>query len=159
MKRLSYIYGAVPLFALLSCAPTAAAAFGTTTALCLGVPILLAAWGLVWLRMFGMPGKRPELSILAVLPQGIYLALKAIGEGNPDALAAFTANIYQGLYLLIWIASACLLIGTLRPGPADPDVPASKDPVFIIMCVLVAAYAASGWSGCTVNLFPSLLHS
>ena len=159
MKRLSYIYGAVPLFALLSCAPTAAAAFGVTAMLCLGSLILIAAWGLVWLRMFGMPGKRPELSILAVLPQGIYLALKAIGEGNPAALAPFTTNICQGLYLLTWIASVCLLVSTLRPGPEDPAQPASKDPVFIIMCVLVAAYTASGWSGCTVNLFPSLLHS
>ncbi|MCI7699419.1 MAG: hypothetical protein MSQ05_08520 [Akkermansia sp.] len=159
MKRLTYIYGAVPLFALLSCAPTAAAAFGVTAMLCLGSLILIAAWGLVWLRMFGMPGKRPEFSILAVLPHGVYLALKTIGAENPAALEPFTANIYQGLYLLIWIASACLLIGTLRPGPEDPAKPASKDPVFIVMCVLIAAYTASGWSGCTVNLFPSLLHS
>ena len=73
MKRLNFIYSAVPLFVLLSCGPLLTGLLGTTAVMLAVVFLFIVfAWGVVWMRLYTGGRLRPEFGILSVLPHSIY---------------------------------------------------------------------------------------
>lgn len=137
MNRLKYIYWITPLLVLLSCGRMLTDILGGGFLLWLIVaPALLITWGVVWMRLYGMPRMRPEFAILSILPQSIYFICRSSGS------EALHQPIWQNFYTLLWIGFAIVMILSMKPGhPTDPQLPASKDRIFVFMAILAALYA------------------
>ncbi len=148
MKRLNYIYSAIPLFVLLSCGPLLTGLLGTS-ALMLAVVFLfiIVAWGVVWMRLYTGCRLRPEFAILSVLPHSIYYLTLFFGS------TLFRAPVWQNVYGFTWLAFIVVMLISLRPGRADEKHERmAKDRTFILMSILTVFYA---WS--TMATFASQL--
>ncbi len=148
MKRLNYIYAAIPLFVLLSCGPLLTGLLGTS-ALMLAVVFLfiIVAWGVVWMRLYTGCRLRPEFAILSVLPHSIYCLTLFFGS------TLFRAPVWQNVYGFTWLAFIVVMLISLRPGRADEKHERmAKDRTFILMSILTVFYA---WS--TMATFASQL--
>lgn len=134
MNRRTYIYSALPLFVLLSCGQLLSACLGSLGALIVACIAMLAAWGLVWVRMYGLK-QRPELALLSILPHGIYFVSRYI-----DTAIFEQSHAWQNLYALTWLGFAGVMIATMRP---QPPTLWSKDPVCWLMIPLIIFYTIS----------------
>ena len=137
MNRLKYIYLITPLLVLLSCGRMLTDILGCGGLLWLIIaPVLLITWGVVWMRLYGMPRMRPEFAILSILPQSIYFICRC-----SDSTVLHT-TVWQNIYTLLWIGFAIVMILSMKPGhPTDPKHPVSKDRIFIFMALLALIYA------------------
>lgn len=133
MERRKYIYSAIPLFVLLSCGRGMEALLGSMGALILAGVIILAAWCLVWLRLYGK-GIRPEFAVLSVLPQGVYFISRYLGTQSFAQSAA-----WQNMYALAWLGFAVVSIASVK----EPQLRASQDPVFLLLVPLILFYSAT----------------
>lgn len=149
MKRLNFIYSAVPLFVLLSCGPLLTGLLGAT-AIMLSVVFLLIiiAWGVVWMRLYTGGRLRPEFGILSVLPHSIYY-LSVYTHTK-----VFTDPTWQNMYGLSWLAFVGVMLIALRPGrPDENHSRMAKDRTFIMMAILTIAYAWSTMASFASQLF------
>ncbi|MBR5894370.1 MAG: hypothetical protein IKZ13_02365 [Akkermansia sp.] len=149
MKRLNYIYRAVPLFVLLSCGPMLTGLLGTS-GLMLAVVFLLIliAWGVVWVRLYTGGRLRPEFAILSVLPHSVYYLCRFFES------SVLTDKIWQNIYGFTWLAFIFVMLISLRPGKADEKRErVSRDRVFILMAILTVVYAWSTMASFASQLF------
>ena len=142
MTRRTYIYWALPLFALLSCGPMlGSGAVGSLGVLLAASVAILVAWGVMWLRLYGLfPNSRPEFAVLGVLPHAIYYASRYFG------IQAFAQSpAWQNLYALTWLGFAGVGIVSMRQGVRDgaPRLRTSQDAVFLLMIPIILLYSAS----------------
>lgn len=147
MNRRRYIYWATPLFVLLGCGAVLTAQLGSTAALVIGSIVAVVAWGVVWLRLYSMKRLRPEFAVLSVLPYVIYYV-------NPPLSG--DVSMWQNLYALSWIASAAVLIASVRPTPEDTQgsVPRlTQDPLFLLMTPLICLHSAGSFFRYYTSLF------
>ncbi len=154
MKRINYIYCAVPLFTLLGCGASFVQLLGSTVALVLGMVLALPAWGLVWVRLYESGRLRPEFAVLSVLPQLIFFALMFAGQTGAEG--AFASPAWQNLYFILILAAMWVQMVSLRPGPQDEQRRPAQDPPFIFLCVLVLANGLLSWAQYASLLFPIL---
>lgn len=146
MNRRLYIYWALPLFVLLGCGRNLAWLVGSgALMLAIALPLILLTWGVVWLRLYRSKLLRPELAVLAILPQSLYFAAKYTG---------FHANTHsQTLFVLAWLGFAFVVIESMRTGEGEPPKRASKDAVFLLMCAAVVLYASTTMAQYALDLF------
>lgn len=150
MNRRTYIYWAAPLFILLSCGPMLESLLGATGALAVAAVAALAAWGVVWLRLYKMERLRPEFAVLSILPQSIYFIERYAGSHLFE-----NAPAWQNLYALTWLGFIAVAITTVRCGVAEPPaLSPAKDPLFLLMIPLICLYA-----GCTFIPYYSAISS
>lgn len=141
MTRRTYIYLALPLFVLLSCGQLMCNTLGLTGALVAAAALMVVAWGVVWLRLYGLK-YRPELAVLSILPHGIYFVSRYIGTHLFEESPAL-----QNLYALTWVGFAGVAIAGMRSGASDATpLPARKDPVFLLMAPLILLYSISAFT-------------
>ena len=139
MTRRTYIYWALPLFVLLSCGRLLGAEPGALWVLLVAVALMVVAWGVVWLRLYGLKYK-PEFAVLSILPHGIYFVSRYAGTHLFEESPAL-----QNLYALTWVGFAGVSIAGMRCGANDrtAPLPARKDPVFLLMVPLILLYSVS----------------
>lgn len=149
MKRLNFIYSAVPLFVLLSCGPLLTGLLGTTAVMLAVVFLFIViAWGVVWMRLYTGGRLRPEFGILSVLPHSIYY-LSVYFQTK-----TFTDPTWQNIFGLSWLAFVGVMLIALRPGKPDENhTRMSKDRTFIMMAILTIAYAWSTMASFASQLF------
>lgn len=149
MKRLTFIYSAVPLFVLLSCGPLLTGLLGTSALMLVIVfLVIIIAWGVVWMRLYTGGRLRPEFGILSVLPHSIYY-LSVFFQTK-----AFTDPTWQNIYGFSWLAFVGVMLIALRPGRADENhTRIAKDRTFIMMAILTMAYAWSTMASFASQLF------
>lgn len=150
MKRRPYIYIAVPLFVILSCAGVLESLFGTSV-LVVSSALIVVAWGTVWLRMYRHRG-HPELAVLTILPFAAYYIVHQTGS-PVFSLYPVCANFYA----LAWLAFAGVSIQSVLPdADTDGNVPTlRKDPVFLLMVPLILLFSCS----CFLNFYSALTSS
>lgn len=139
MERRKYIYLAIPLFALLGSGRALEGMLGGLGALIVATVVLVAAWGVVWLRLYRMGRLRPEFAVLSVLPQGIYFAERQL---STNLIAQSPAC--QNLYALTWLGFIGVAIASIRPTKGDapaPLPPMRRDPLSLLMVPIICAYA------------------
>ncbi|MBQ8480737.1 MAG: hypothetical protein IJ503_10200 [Akkermansia sp.] len=149
MKRLNFIYSAVPLFVLLSCGPLLVGLLGASALMLAVVSLLIIiAWGVVWMRLYTGGRLRPEFGILSVLPHSIYY-LSVYTQTK-----VFTDPTWQNIYGLSWLAFVGVMLIALRPGrPDENHSRMAKDRTFIMMAILTIAYAWSTMASFASQLF------
>lgn len=149
MKRLNFIYSAVPLFVLLSCGPLLTGLLGTTAVMLAVVFLFIViAWGVVWMRLYTGGRLRPEFGILSVLPHSIYY-LSVYFQTK-----TFTDPTWQNIYGLSWLAFVVVMLIALRPGKPDENhTRMAKDRTFIMMSILTVFYAFSTMASFASQLF------
>ena len=149
MKRLNFIYSAVPLFVLLGCGPLLTGLLGTSAIMLAVVFIfIIVAWGVVWMRLYTGGRLRPEFGILSVLPHSIYY-LSIYSQTK-----VFTDPTWQNLYGFSWLAFVGVMLISLRPGKPDENhTRMSKDRTFILMAIMTIAYAFSTMASFASQLF------
>lgn len=150
MQRTTYIYRLVPLMVVLSCGRLIEGLLGSLGALVTGLAVAVAAWALVWLRLFGMRRLRPEFAVLAILPQSLYFILKFVDK---ETLTPFLAPAWQNMYFVAWLVAVGTIIFSMRPGYHDDRRPVSRDPLFIMMTIITIAYGASTWANYAADIF------
>ena len=149
MTRRTYIYWALPLFVLLSCGQLLVASLGAFWALVVAVALIVVAWGVVWVRLYGLK-YRPEFAILSVLPHGFYFVCRY--DAGTQLLFQESPTL-QNLYALAWLGFAGVGIASMRCGACDPTpLPARRDAVFILMVPLILLYSISTFTHCIVTL-------
>lgn len=136
MERRKYIYSAIPLFVLLSCGQGMEALLGSLGALIVGSIAVLAAWGVMWMRLYGK-GMRPEYAVLSILPHSIYFISRYV-----DAQCFEQSPACQNLYALTWLGFAGVSIASVK----EPHLAATKDPVFLLLIPLILFYSFSTFS-------------
>ena len=151
MKRLTYIYWATPLFVLLGCGRFFEGLLGATGALIAGLILVLALWGVVWLRLYGMNRVRPEFAVLAILPQAIYYIAQALPK---DEMSMFTGAAWQNMYFLCWLGTIAVGILSLRPGRQDTRRPVRQDAAFLLMSALLTLFSLGTWASYAGEMFP-----
>lgn len=149
MKRLNYIYAAVPLFVLLSCGSLITGLLGTSALMMAVVSLfIVAAWGVVWVRLYTGCRLRPEFAILSVLPHSIYYLTLFLGS------KLFTDPTWQNMYGLCWLAFVAVMLISLRPArPDDKHERMAQDKTFIMMAILTLIYAWSTMASFALQLF------
>lgn len=149
MKRLNYIYTAVPLFVLLSCGSLITGLLGTSALMLAVVSLfIIAAWGVVWVRLYTGCRLRPEFAILSILPHSIYYLSRFLDS------KLFTDPTWQNIYGLSWLAFIVVMLISLRPGRADEKHERmAKDRTFIMMAILTLFYAWSTMASFALELF------
>ena len=149
MKRLNYIYAAIPLFVLLSCGPLITGLLGTGGLMLAVVSlILIVTWGVVWMRLYTGGRMRPEFAILSILPHSIYY-LSLFFDTN-----LFTDASWQNVYAFTWMGFLAVMLISLRPGRADDNHErVARDRTFIFIAILTLFYAWSTFSSFAVQLF------
>lgn len=149
MKRLNYIYAAVPLFVLLSCGPLLTGLLGTSGLMLLLVFLfIIVTWGVVWVRLYTGCRLRPEFAILSVLPHSIYYLTLFFGS------TLFRAPAWQNVYGFTWLAFTVIMLISLRPGRADDrHERVARDRTFILMAILTVFYAWSTMASFATQLF------
>ncbi len=152
MQRRHYIYWAIPLFTLLGCGGAFVQFLGAGMALAVGTVLALAAWGLLWLRLYDNKSLRPEFAVLGVLPQLIFFALTFAGQVGETG--AFAAPMWQNLYFVLVLAAIWVQMASLRPGTQDEKRRPAQDPLFIFLSVLVIANGLLSWVQYAPKLFP-----
>lgn len=151
MKRLTYIYLLIPLYTALSFIGTMQRVLGTYGALALGGVLCLAVWAIVWLRLYRTGKGRPEFAVLSVLPTLSYLILNAVGE---ETSAAFSTPAWQNLYFFEWVASAIVLILSLRRDKCDGEPRKwTQDATLHLSVIFVILYTVWTWSTTAARLF------
>lgn len=150
MQRTAYIYRIIPLMVVLSCGRLLEGLLGSIGALVVGMVIVIAAWAVVWLRLYGMRRLRPEFAVLTILPQAIYFIIKAC---DSTAIASYLTPAWQNLYFIAWLAAMGTIIFSLRPGYHDNRRAVSQDPMFIMMTIITIAYGVSTWANYAADLF------
>lgn len=150
MQRVAYIYRIVPLMVALSCGKLLEGLLGGTGALIVGMAIVLAAWGVVWFRLYGMRRLRPEFAVLTILPHAVYFILKAC---SADVLAAFSTPAWQNMYFVAWLVAMGTLVFSLRPGYHDDRRRVKQDSMFIMMTILTIVYGVTTWANYAGDLF------
>lgn len=151
MKRLTYIYLLIPLYTALSFIGTAQRLLGAYGALVLGGVLCLAVWAIVWLRLYRSAKIRPEFAVLSVLPALSYLILNAVGE---ETCAAFFSPAWQNIYFLEWVASAIILILSLRRDRYDGEPRKwTQDATLHLTGIFIILYAVWMWSSTAARLF------
>lgn len=149
MNRLTYIYWVLPLFALLGCGPSLVGLMGAGWALAVAIPLILLAWGAVWMRLYGTGLLRPEAAVLTVLPHSIYFIAAYSGTSFFT-----TAPAAQNLYALSWLAFAIVIILSMRTAKTDgKQLRPSKDAVFILMALVTIAYSFGAMASYALSLF------
>lgn len=150
MNRLKYIYLSVPLLVLLSCGPLLTGLLGTGWALASVItPLILLTWGIVWMRLYSTGKARPEFAILSILPFAVYYLEKA------EISNILVEPAWQNLYAIMWIAFAVIYIISLRPGhKEDKQLPAAKDQIFLMLCILTVIFSAYSFLNFAAELFP-----
>ena len=150
MNRLKYIYLSVPLLVLLSCGPLLTGLLGTGWALASVItPVILLTWGIVWMRLYSTGKARPEFAILSILPFAVYYLEKA------EISNILVEPAWQNLYAIMWIAFAVIYIISLRPGhKEDKQLPAAKDQIFLMLCILTVIFSAYSFLNFAAELFP-----
>ncbi len=152
MPRRLYIYWAVPLFTLLGCGVSFVQFMGTGAALALGTALALAAWGLLWMRLYDNKALRPEFAVLGILPQLCFFVLMFSGQVGESG--AFAAPLWQNFYFLLVLASMAVQMTSLRPGSKDEARRPLQDPPFIFLAVLIVANGFLSWVQYASKLFP-----
>lgn len=148
MTRLTYIYWVLPLFVLLSCGHTLVGLMGAGWALAVAIPLIMLAWGVVWMRLYSTRLLRPEAAALSVLPHSIYFMAEYSGT------SFFTAPAAQNLYALSWLAFAVVIIMSMRLAKTDGKrLRPSKDAVFILMSLVTIAYSFGTMASYALSLF------
>lgn len=151
MKRLTYIYLLIPLYTVLSFIGTARHLLGSYGALVSGGVLCLAVWAIVWLRLYGSGKFRPEFAVLSVLPTLSYLILNAVGE---EMRAAFFSPAWQNIYFLEWVASAIILILSLRRDRYDGEPRKwTQDATLHLTGVFIIFHTVWMWSSTAARLF------
>ena len=150
MNRLKYIYLSIPLLVLLSCGPLLTGLLGTGWALASVItPLILLTWGIVWMRLYSTGKARPEFAILSILPFAVYYLEKA------EISNILVEPAWQNLYAIMWIAFAVIYIISLRPGhKEDKQLPAAKDQIFLMLCILTVIFSAYSFLNFAAELFP-----
>ena len=150
MNRLKYIYLSIPLLVLLSCGPLLTGLLGTGWALASVItPVILLTWGIVWMRLYSTGKARPEFAILSILPFAVYYLEKA------EISNILVEPAWQNLYAIMWIAFAVIYIISLRPGhKEDKQLPAAKDQIFLMLCILTVIFSAYSFLNFAAELFP-----
>lgn len=140
MNRRTYIYLAVPLFVLLSCGQMFINTLGITWASLLAYVFIIAAWGVVWMRLYSTKLLRPEFAMLTILPHSIYFISKQV-----DTHIFEQEPMWQNLYMLTWIAFAWVSIRSIRSTGIDTPrlQPMRKDPIFLLLVPLILLYTVS----------------
>ncbi|MDO5470102.1 MAG: hypothetical protein Q4F38_02275 [Akkermansia sp.] len=149
MKRLNYIYAAVPLFVLLSCGSLITGLLGTGGLMLAIVSLfLIVTWGVVWMRLFTGGRLRPEFAILSILPHSIYYLSVFFGS------ELFRSVSWQNVYGFTWLAFLGVILISLRPGRTDENHERmAKDRTFLFMAILTVFYAWSTFASFAVQLF------
>ncbi|MDO5471951.1 MAG: hypothetical protein Q4F35_01310 [Akkermansia sp.] len=149
MKRLNYIYWAVPLYVLLSCGSLLTGLLGNgVLMLVVAFTLIIVTWGVVWMRLFTGGRLRPEFAILGVLPHSAYY-LATFFQSR-----LFTDPNWQNMFGLSWLVFAIIMIISLRPGRADEHRErVAKDRTFILMSILTVAYSFATMSSFANQLF------
>lgn len=149
MKRLNYIYWAVPLYVILSCGSLLTGLLGNgVLMLVVAFTLIVVTWGVVWMRLFTGGRMRPEFAILSVLPHSAYYLAKYFES------RLFTDMNWQNVYGFSWLAFAAVIIISLRPGRSDERRErVAKDRTFILMSILTVAYTISTFSSFANQLF------
>lgn len=151
MKRLHYIYAAAPLALALNNVPlllSGACQLAAAAALALGL------WAVMWMRLYTNGKLRPEFSLLAVLPQAVFYGLRFLQQQSPEAAAPFATPFWANLYFFLWCAAAFVGLRALFAAPAEEQLPAKRDPLFLFMAILTVAFCFASWAGSTATLFP-----
>lgn len=151
MKRLHYIYASAPLALALNNVPlllSGACQLAAAAALALGL------WAVVWMRLYTNGKLRPEFSLLAVLPQAAFYGLRTLQAQSPEAAAPFATPFWANLYFFLWCAAAFVGLRALYAAPSEEQLPATRDPLFLIMSILTVAFCFAAWAGTTASLFP-----
>lgn len=159
MSRQTYIYTLLPVLMLLNSGASLGRLCGTTWALAIGAVLVLLCWMLVWMRLYQAQariGVRPEFSTLAILPQAAFFALNAAGA---EVAAPFAEGPWPGIYLLLWCASAWIILTSLSPKGDGQKVSAFKDPTSLIAGAFVLLSTILGWISSAAQLFPAVVHS
>lgn len=139
MERRTYIYWALPLFVFLSCGQLLCDTLGTPGALIVAGLAILVAWGVVWMRLYGMlSAVRPEFAVLSVLPHGIYFVSRYFGTQVFSQSPA-----WQNLYALTWLGFAGVGIASVRSGAKDNAAmrQSKKDPAFFLLTLMILFYS------------------
>lgn len=156
MKRLTYIYTLIPLYAVLGMVRAMETWFGPIGALIIGGLVCFAVWTVVWLRLYGTNSLRPELAVLSILPTACYLGLKFAGD---EAIANFSDPSWQNVYFFTWCAAAIILILSARLTPAEEkQLPSPKEKrrasgLSYIIAAFVVLYTGLTWMGTAADLF------
>lgn len=156
MKRLPFIYCAAPLALALNNVPlllSGAAQWISAAALGIGL------WAVMWMRLYTNGKLRPEFSLLAVLPQSAFFALRTLQIQAPEAAAAFASPFWTDLYFFLWCGTAATAWRALLAAPKEDAPPAKRDPLLIFMVILTLAFCFSAWVSTAPLLFPSLTES
>ncbi len=150
MNRRLYIYIAVPLFVILSCAGVLESLFGSAV-LVVSTMLIVVAWGAVWMRMYRRQ-IHPELAVLAILPFAAYYIVHQTGS---PVFSQYP--VWANFYAFSWFAFAGVCIGSVLPDAGiDGKVPSlRKDPVFLLMVPLILIFSLS----CFFNFYSELTTS
>lgn len=146
-KRLTYIFSALPVLVLLNNLPSF---FGGIWQLVVAGVLALALWLMVWMRLYATRRLRPEFAVLLVLPQVIAYIMMYAGKA---AVAPLHSPMAQNLYFLLWMGAIFTAIKSVAAGPWETVPKGRHDTLYIVMCILIIAWALLSWSSFASSLF------
>ena len=154
MKRLIYIYWAVPAACALSILQGFLSGHGHVSIFWVSLIPAIVLWGATWLRLHATRALREELSPLTVLPALLFYAVMAGGEELQNQLQD---NAWLWAFALLWGLAAYVLTMAVKSSAEENKDSGGRDGVFVMMSMLAVAYCAYNWVIMGKTLFPNLL--
>ncbi len=146
MTRKTYFYCLIILGTLLNILLSLKDVVGVQYWLIISALLIIVAWGCVWMRLFTSNLLRPELSILTVLPTGLYVYFSTFGA---PMLMYYT----EFFNLIAWAVAALILVVSIKPTIDEKKALGNRDISGSILKILSILYAISSWATTSFSLF------